>query len=161
MVPTDRLSPSGLMVLAGVDIPMTEAVLAFDDDCGFCTWWAEYVAERSDVRLVGFSDLDADLRDRLPETYEHCSHLVTDEGVYSCGASIEEALLRTSRISPARPLVERLRRFGTYEVAREWGYRRVADNRTFWGRVMSKTPPARREKSQRDGAVDTEIDGGE
>jgi predicted DCC family thiol-disulfide oxidoreductase YuxK len=43
------------------------SILVFDDDCGFCTWWAEFVAARSDVRLVGFSELDPDLRALLPD----------------------------------------------------------------------------------------------
>ncbi len=125
---------------------MGQAVLVFDDDCGFCTWWAEFVANRADVRLVGFSDLDPPLRGRLPEDYEDCSHLVTDEAVYSCGASIEEGFARTDY--PIRPVVERLRGVDAYRAAREWGYRRAANNRTFWGRFTSKTPPARRDDGE-------------
>jgi predicted DCC family thiol-disulfide oxidoreductase YuxK len=123
---------------------MSDAVFVYDDDCGFCTWWAEFVAERSHLPIVGFSALSSDLRDRLPEDYEQCSHLVTDETVYSCGASIEEALLRTDLGAVPRPVVERLRSFRTYQRAREWGYRRGANNRSLWGRLLSKTPPARR-----------------
>ncbi|MFC6719192.1 DCC1-like thiol-disulfide oxidoreductase family protein [Natrialbaceae archaeon GCM10025810] len=125
---------------------MTEPVLVYDDDCGFCTWWADLIDERSDLRIVGFSDLedeDPSLLERLPNDYESCSHLVTDEGVYSCGASIEEALVRTDLGSRARPAVDRLRDVGAYGSAREWTYRRIADNRAFWGKLLSKTPPAR------------------
>ena len=122
---------------------MSEPRFVFDDDCGFCTWWAEFFAENADLTIVGFSDLDPDLRDRLPDDYETCSHLVTDGTVYSCGESIERALLRTDLGVFARPVVERLRRFGRYSDVREWGYRRGANNRGVWGRLLSKSPPDR------------------
>lgn len=122
---------------------MSGPVLVYDDDCGFCTWWAEFLSRRSDLRIVGFGDLTPDLRERLPEDYEECSHLVTDEEVYSCGASIEEAFVRSDPSEAARPLVESLRRFDGYGTVREGGYRFVAGNRSLWGKVLSKTPPAR------------------
>ncbi len=123
---------------------MTDATLVYDDDCGFCTWWAEYFDDRSDVRVVGFEELTPELRARLPDEYENCSHFVTEDGVYSCGASIEEALVRTDLGENVRPLAEFLRTFEDYERLRERSYRRVADNRSFWGRLLSKTPPSRR-----------------
>ncbi|WP_121741711.1 thiol-disulfide oxidoreductase DCC family protein [Natronorubrum halophilum] len=127
---------------------MTQPTLVYDDDCGFCTWWADYFDERTNVRIVGFSDLPdhPDLRERLPEYYEECSHFVTDDRVYSCGASIEEALRRYDRDGPVREGIDFLRNFEDYERVREWGYRRVADNRDKWGQIMSKTPPARRDR---------------
>ena len=125
---------------------MTGAVLVYDDDCGFCTWWAEWLDARADLRVVGFSDLDPELRACLPDDYADCSHLVTDDAVYSCGASMEEALLRSDLGAPARPAAERLRRVGVYRAAREWGYRRVVDSRSLWGRVLSKPPRGRREE---------------
>ncbi|RQG93540.1 DCC1-like thiol-disulfide oxidoreductase family protein [Natrarchaeobius chitinivorans] len=126
---------------------MRDTVLVYDDDCGFCTWWAEFFDERSDVPIVGFSDLESDLEDRLPEDYERCSHLLTPEARYSCGASIEETFARSSVGRPLRPLVDRLRRYDTYTTLREGAYRRIAHNRAVWGRVLSKTPPAREGES--------------
>ncbi|MCL7418006.1 MAG: DUF393 domain-containing protein, partial [Halalkalicoccus sp.] len=32
-----------------------------------------------------------------------------------------------------------------YERLRERSYRRIADNRSGWGRLLSKTPPVRRD----------------
>ncbi len=127
---------------------MTGATLVYDDDCGFCTWWADFFDDRTDLRIVGFSDLDGDpdLRARLPDDYEECSHLVTDEGVYSCGESVEQALVRTDVGTAARPVVESLRESGTYRDVREWGYRQVANNRVLGGRLLSKRPPARGER---------------
>ena len=124
-----------------------QPTLVFDDDCGFCTWWADLLSERSDLRIVGFSRLaeEPDLRDRLPDDYEQCSHLVTEETVHSCGASIEEAVARSDARPVARPTVDGLRRLGAYRSLREWGYERVAHNRSLFGRVMSKTPPARQD----------------
>ena len=126
---------------------MLEPTLVYDDDCGFCTWWADYFDERTELRIVGFSDLPdhPELRERLPEYYEECSHLVTEGRVYSCGASIEEALRRYDGGGPVTEAVEFLRNFEDYNRMREWGYRRVADNRDKWGQLMSKTPPARQE----------------
>jgi len=93
----------------------SEATLVYDDDCGFCTWWADYFDERTALRIVGFSDLTDELRARLPDDYEACSHLVTDDAVYSCGASIEEALTRTDVGGPVDDVVEFLRQFEDYE----------------------------------------------
>lgn len=121
---------------------MADTRLVYDDDCGFCTWWAEFLATRSDLQLVGFSDVSADVRDRLPDDWQECSHLVTDDRVYSCGASIEEALARSTYAPVVRPLVSQLRRLGSYGTVREWGYRQVADHRTAFGRLMSRRPPA-------------------
>jgi hypothetical protein len=121
---------------------MAQPVFVYDDDCGFCTWWAEVFDDYADVRIVGFSDLDEDLRDRLPEEYESCSHFVTPEAVQSCGASIEAALLRTAPGQLAIPIVEFLRDYGWYHRAREWAYRRGANNRDRLGRLLSKSPPA-------------------
>ncbi len=122
---------------------MAGTVFVYDDDCGFCTWWAEFFAARTDLQIVGFTELDSSLRAQLPAEFERCSHVVTDERVYSCGASIEEAFLRTGAGSVIRPLVERLRRASAYRSFREWAYRRGADNRDRLGRLLSKTPPAR------------------
>lgn len=124
---------------------MVETTLVYDDDCGFCTWWAEFFAERSDVPIVGFAELTPELRDHLPEHYEDCSHLVTDEQVYSCGASIEEAFVRSDVGDGVRSQVEFLRNFRDYERVREHAYQWVADNRSLLGQVFSKTPPVRRE----------------
>ncbi|MFB6223742.1 MAG: DUF393 domain-containing protein [Haloarcula sp.] len=126
---------------------MSDATLVYDDDCGFCTWWADFIDKRSDLDIVGFSELDDELLARLPDDYESCSHLVTDEAVYSCGKSIETALTHTDLGKPARPLVEFLQQFEDYEQLRERAYRQVADNRGQWGKLMSKTPPARRDDS--------------
>ncbi|RQH00829.1 DCC1-like thiol-disulfide oxidoreductase family protein [Natrarchaeobius oligotrophus] len=123
---------------------MAELTLVYDDDCGFCTWWAEYFDERTDVRIVGYRDLTPELRERLPEEYDSCSHLVAADGVYSCGASIEEALVRTGVAAPLPEVASFLRNFEDYERLREQGYRWVTNNRDLLGRVLSKTPPARR-----------------
>ncbi|MDS0476517.1 DCC1-like thiol-disulfide oxidoreductase family protein [Natrinema sp. 1APR25-10V2] len=122
---------------------MTEPTLVYDDDCGFCTWWAEYFEKRTEIRIVGFSDLTDDLRERLPADYEDCAHLVTDDGVYSCGASIEQAFVRTDLAEPADEVVEFLRQFDDYKRLRERSYRWVANRRDQWGEFLSRTPPAR------------------
>jgi len=133
---------------------MSEATLVYDDDCGFCTWSADYVAARSSLRTVGFSELDDELRGRLPDDYEECAHLVTDREVYSCGAAMEEAFARADLRDEARPLVDLLRQFEDYERTRERVYRWVADNRSLFGEFLSKTPPARDGSASPDPADD-------
>ncbi|MFC7135194.1 MULTISPECIES: DCC1-like thiol-disulfide oxidoreductase family protein [Salinibaculum] len=122
---------------------MSDSTLVYDDDCGFCTWWAYRIADRSEVDLVGFSELTDDLRERLPDDYEDCAHLVTDDEVYSCGESIEEAFLHSGVGGDVRPVVEFLRQFDEYGGLRERAYRLVADNRDTLGHVVSVDPPAR------------------
>jgi len=126
---------------------MTEATLVYDDDCGFCTWWAEFVDDRSELSIVGFADLTPELRDRLPENYEDCAHLVDDDEVYSCGAAMEEAIVRSDVRKELVDAIEFGRQFEDYGRLREGVYRLIADNRETAGKVMSKTPPARRDAS--------------
>jgi len=123
-----------------------EPTFVYDDDCGFCTWWADQFAERTDLRMVGFSELAPEIRDRLPDDYEACAHLVTDDEVYSCGASVEQALVRTTLAAEAAPVVDFLRQFEDYERLRERAYRWVADRRDKLGLVVSTTPAARRDR---------------
>jgi predicted DCC family thiol-disulfide oxidoreductase YuxK len=127
-----------------------EPTFVYDDDCGFCTWWADQFATRTDLRIVGFAELDETLRDRLPDDYEDCAHLVTDDAVYSCGAAVEQALIRTERGGDAGPIVDFLRQFDDYEALRERAYRWVADRRDELGLIVSKTPPARRDRDDDD-----------
>lgn len=119
--------------------------LVYDDDCGFCSWWAALVVDRG-VPVVGFSDVTEDDRERLPENYETCVHLLTDEAVYSCGEAVEQALVR-AHLLPA-DLVEFLRQFADYESLRDEGYEWVADNRDKLGVVLSAEPPIDRESDE-------------
>lgn len=109
----------------------------YDDDCGFCTWWAEFFAEVTSVDLAGFSEIDEDLRQRLPDDYEECAHLVTDEAVYSCGEAIEQTVTRSTVGRPAEPLIDLFRQSALYENVREGSYRQVADRRALWGKILT------------------------
>ncbi|ELY92978.1 hypothetical protein C483_06600 [Natrialba hulunbeirensis JCM 10989] len=124
---------------------METPTLVYDDDCGFCTWWADYLTSQSSIRLVGFSELDQtpELRAALPEQYEDCSHLVTEDGVHSCGESIEQAFLRADIGGPVQDLVRFVHHFEEYQQVRDHGYEWVANNRDLLGNYLSKTPPAR------------------
>ena len=127
---------------------MSDVTLVYDDDCGFCTWWADFFENRSEFRVVGFSALTDDERDRLPDDYDECSHLLADGQVYSCGESLEQALVRSNIGDGLGPLVGFLRNFRDYEEFREEMYRVVADHRGDLGMVVSKTPRARRESEK-------------
>ncbi len=111
-----------------------EPVLVYDDDCGVCTRAAEWVARHGDVELVGFSALTADQVERLPETWRECAHLLVNGEVYSCGAAMEEAFLRTD--DAGTRLVRAIREVPGYPRLREFGYRVFADNRGLVGRLF-------------------------
>ena len=116
--------------------------LVYDDDCGFCTWCADWAMRNGDFEPVGFSELTPDEQRRLPDDYEDCVHLVADGTVYSCGKATEEVLRRTGTI-PDEP-VGFLNGFADYERFREDAYRFVADRRDELGKVVSADAPIRR-----------------
>ncbi|WP_435348410.1 thiol-disulfide oxidoreductase DCC family protein [Haloarchaeobius sp. HRN-SO-5] len=116
--------------------------IVYDDDCGFCTWCAEYALARGAFDVVGFSDLTDEQRARLPPNYEECVHLLVGDRVYSCGAATEEVLARLDSperfaVTAFRVLPEDVRR-----SVREPLYRWVAGHRDWWGRVRRREPPA-------------------
>lgn len=117
---------------------MSRDAFVYDDDCGFCTWWAEFFAERTDLETVGFGELTDDQIERLPDDYESCAHLLTDEEVYSCGAAIEQAFVRADLPPGSEELVRFLGQFEDYERLRESLYREFADRRALWGQFLSK-----------------------
>lgn len=118
----------------------------YDDDCGFCSWWAQYFAGRSDLGLVGFSELTDEERERLPEDYEDCAHYLTDDAVYSCGAAIEEGLRDAGLVSG--DVFDFLNQFSDYADYRELVYHEAADRRDVWGFFLSDEPPRRREPGE-------------
>ena len=117
---------------------MSEGTLVYDDDCGFCKWWVDYFARRSEVETVGFSELTDDRRERLPENYEECAHFLTDGEVYSCGAAIEEAAAVADVPPGSRDIVGFFRQFEDYERLRENVYAAVAERRGTLGQFISK-----------------------
>ena len=122
---------------------MAPARLLYDDDCGFCTWSAFLVADRAtDVELVGFSELSAADRERLPPDWEACAHLFVGESRYSCGDAMVRAYAHTDL--PLAGLVPYLQRVPGFGLLREAAYRVVAANRDWFGRhVASLRPPSR------------------
>ncbi len=112
--------------------------LVYDDDCGFCTWAAEYADTHGKFELVGFSDLTPDQRARLPADFEECAHLLTDKRVYSCGAAMEETLARLD--DPSRYAMAAFRQLpeSARSRIREPAYRWGANNRAWWGKLRSR-----------------------
>ena len=117
--------------------------LVYDDDCGFCTWTAAWAVRNGVFEPVGFSELTPEQRARLPDEWEDCAHLLTDDAVYSCGKATEEILVRIDEI-PAEPF-RFLSGFADYERIREDVYRWVADRRDLWGKVVSADGPIEHE----------------
>ncbi|GGL46536.1 thiol-disulfide oxidoreductase DCC family protein [Halocalculus aciditolerans] len=114
--------------------------IVYDDECGFCTWCARFAARHGDFELVGFHELTPDQLARLPDDYEHCAHLLTDDAVYDCGASAEHVI---RHLVPALDGVfHALNYVPGYAALRERTYRWAADRRALWGKLLRECPPA-------------------
>lgn len=114
--------------------------LVYDDTCYVCTWVTEHAIYYGPFELVGLSNVTDDQRNRLPENFEECSHLLADGAVYSCGEAIERAL---ERMFPALAIAFSLfRQIPGYPTVRERIDRVVANNRPLIRKVISSTPPA-------------------
>jgi len=122
---------------------MTRPTIVYDDDCGFCTWSAEYADAHGNFHLLGFSDLTPAERDWLPENYEECMHVFDGDDTYSCGEAAEfvASHLNTAEGTAARAF-ETLPE-GVRSRVRDPAYRFIAEHRDWFGKVKSKTPPAR------------------
>lgn len=109
-------------------------LLVYDGDCGICRDAAVWVQRRADVELQTFADLSPADIERLPENWRECAHFLEGDAVYSCGAAMEEAFLRTGH--RATPVLAMLRRLPAYAPIRERAYRQFADNRSVVGRYL-------------------------
>ena len=129
--------------------------LVYDDTCHFCTWSATFAVRRSDIQPVKLSEVQAGdsrlsdfEREHLPDGYEECAQLITENAVYSCGAATEESLVLAG-VLPRR-LVEFLRRFETYGRLREKFYHTLSNNRDIVANVLGRDPPVSDHVSQED-----------
>ncbi len=120
--------------------------LVYDDDCYFCTWSATFAVRRGDIQPIrlsevqeGQSRLSDSEHDHLPDDYEECAQLITENAVYSCGAATEESLV-IAGVLPRRP-IEFLRRFEAYRRVREKLYHTFSNNRDIVSNVLSRDPP--------------------
>ncbi|KTG08118.1 thiol-disulfide oxidoreductase [Haloprofundus marisrubri] len=116
---------------------MSSPRLVYDDDCGFCTWCVVVADRYGEFELVGFAELTDDQLARLPDDYERCAHLLTDETVYSCGAAAEQTLAALHPVFAGA--FSLLRHVPTYRSVRERLYRWTADRRALWGRFVSRS----------------------
>lgn len=115
---------------------MRTPTLVYDDDCGFCLWFVRRFLAYGEFDPVSFASLTDERIDGLPDDYRQCMHLVTDEGVYSCGEALEQVVVRTG--TAGRWLTRLLRALPGWASLREKGYRWVADHRSTWGRYVSE-----------------------
>ncbi len=126
------------MPVAFQQATMSRDTFVYDDDCGFCTWWADFFAQRTDLEIVGFDELTEAQLEQLPDDYESCSHLLSDGTVYSCGEAIEQSFVRADLPPGSDELVQFLGNFEDYERFRERVYHEFADRRDLWGQFVSK-----------------------
>lgn len=114
---------------------MSSPSLVYDHDCGFCSWCARVARRWGDFQLVGFDEVTPDQRARLPDDWEECFHLLTDDAVYSCGEALEQTLVRMHPVLSM--LVRGLAHLPGYERGRDGLYRWGASHRDWWGKVVS------------------------
>lgn len=129
--------------------------LVYDDTCRFCTWSATYAVRRSDIQPVrlsnvqsGESRLSDEERERLPEGYEECAQLITEDAVYSCGAATEQSLVLAGTLP--RELVDFLNQFEGYETFRERAYHLLSDNRGRIAPLIGMRPPVSKHVPEED-----------
>lgn len=113
---------------------MDHPILVFDDDCSFCTQVAQAIERRTQVSIVGFSELDPALVGRLPSDFRDCAHFVTADTVYSCGEAVERASAEIDGVP--KDGLALLRVLPGYESARERTYEFVASHRAAFGRLL-------------------------
>lgn len=109
--------------------------LVYDDECGFCMYMTRWLLRFGTFDPIGFSELTADQKARLPDEYDTCMHLLTDDAVYSCGHALEQCVSRCGVVG--RYIVHTARLLPYSGWIRDRGYRFVADRRSIWGRFRS------------------------
>ena len=114
---------------------MSTPQLVYDDNCGFCMYTIQWLLRFGEFDPIGFSELTPDQEARLPDEYDTCMHLLTDDAVHSCGEALEQCVVRCGAVGRSVVRVARLLPF--WELVRERGYRFVADRRALWGRFRS------------------------
>ncbi len=114
---------------------MADPRLVYDDDCGFCKWSARWALRFGEFEPVGFDELTPDQKARLPDEWENCMHLLTDDAVYSCGEAAEQTLARCGTVGKTTAWL--CGQLPGWETIRDRGYRWGADRRAIWGRFCS------------------------
>lgn len=122
----------------------TAPVIVYDDDCGFCTWCARWAVRHGSFDAIGFANLTPDQRARLPDDFESCVHLLTNNRVYSCGAATEQILHQT--YPKLHGVFQLLHMMPGYTDRRERLYRWVADHRGQLGTYISTEPPIEKKR---------------
>lgn len=109
--------------------------LIYDDECGFCTWAVAYLIARGDFEPIGFSSLTSDQRDKLPDNYRQCAHVLTDETVLSCGKAMIASAAHLD--TPIGYIARAIVRLPGHEYIVETVYRLISTNRHLFGRLRS------------------------
>lgn len=118
---------------------MARPRLVYDDTCGFCAWLTEFAVRYGPFEPVGLSEVTPALRASLPDDYERCAHVVTDEGTYSCGEAVDVGLMRIFPVMAV--LVPLLRLLPGYEAVRDGLYHAVSKRRYSLEAVVYSEPP--------------------
>lgn len=116
--------------------PPNQHWLIWDGECGFCRECVQWAMARDHNRLfkaVAFQDAPSPpMTTELHEQSRHAVQVVTSNGqIFSAGAACAFVLqeIGYNRLGSA------MRLWGLRTIV-EWGYRRVANNRDFFGRLI-------------------------
>ena len=128
---------------------MSDAVLLYDADCGFCRWAVDKLLAWDRAGRLRPAALQSPQADRLlpgldDETKMASWHLVIDGKVYSGGAAAAPLLRLLPGGRPVAPVV------AAFPGMTDRAYRLVARNRDRFGRLAGarcEVDPTRRRKS--------------
>ena len=128
---------------------MSEAVILYDEDCGFCRWAVDKLLAWDRAGRLRPAALQGPQADRLlrglnEETKMASWHLVIDGNVYSGGAVAAPLLRLLPGGRPLAPVV------AAFPGVSDRGYRLVARNRDRFGRLAGarcEVDPARRREA--------------
>jgi predicted DCC family thiol-disulfide oxidoreductase YuxK len=135
---------------------VSEAVILYDADCGFCRWAVDKVLawdRAGKVRPAAIQGREADrlLRDLSDEEKMASWHLVVDGNRFSGGAAAAPRLRLLPGGRPLAPVV------AAFPGASDRAYRLVARNRDRFGRLAGtrcEVDPGRRRGTPRAGGDD-------
>ncbi|RKX31218.1 MAG: hypothetical protein DRP71_13775 [Verrucomicrobia bacterium] len=124
--------PSAISHLPPSLPPLSRPVVLFDGDCDFCRFWVDRWQARSGDRMdfLPYQEVS----DRFPffreQDLEEAVHLVEPGGLIHRGAA---AVIRLRELGMDRHRLARIhRKHRWFAAGCEWGYRRIARNRTFF-----------------------------
>ena len=113
-------------------------LVIYDQDCGFCIKWIHKIKKIliNHVEFKGYNDVKHEFQEiTLDQFKKSLKYIDTNGQMSEAGAAVCQLLNHTS--SPLK-IVSWLYRFMPgYKTLFEWGYRLIANNRSFFSKILS------------------------